>query len=101
MTEYAWPNGVGDPTPGDVRRAWPATVTALPVGAVVTGKVIGRQPFGVFVEIDGVPDAVGPAEIVRAPPGTVPPPLGSAITGGVVAHAEHNCQVRLRLDDSG
>jgi hypothetical protein len=75
MTEYTWPNGVGDPTPEDIRRAWPATVTALPVGAAVTGKVIGRQPFGVFVEIDGVPDAVGLAEIFGSPPGTVPPPL--------------------------
>ncbi|WP_175647503.1 hypothetical protein [Streptomyces cyaneochromogenes] len=101
MTEYTWPNGVGDPTPEDIRRAWSATVAALPVGTAVTGKVIGRQPFGVFVEIDGVPDAVGLAEIFGSPSGTVPPPLGFAISGSVVDHAEHNFQVRLRLDDWG
>ncbi|MFF4014314.1 hypothetical protein [Streptomyces sp. NPDC001843] len=101
MTEYTWPNGVDDPAPEDVRRAWPATVTALPVGAAVTGKVIGRQPFGVFVAIDGVPEAVGLAEIHGSPRGTVPPPLGFAISGSVVDHAEHNFQVRLRLDDWG
>ncbi|MFI5978536.1 hypothetical protein [Streptomyces sp. NPDC051452] len=101
MTEYTWPKGVGDPTPEDIRRAWPATVSALPVGAAVTGKVIGRQPFGVFVQLDGVPDAVGLAEIFSSPPGTVPPPLGFAISGSVVDHAEHNYQVRLRLDDWG
>ncbi|MCQ1580516.1 DUF7660 family protein [Streptomyces parvus] len=101
MTEYTWPKDVGDPTPEDIRQAWPATVTALPVGAAVTGKVINRQPFGVFVEIDGVPDAVGLAEIFGSPPGTVPPPLGFAISGSVVDHAEHNFQVRIRLDDWG
>ncbi|MFP3991341.1 hypothetical protein U9R90_28525 [Streptomyces sp. E11-3] len=101
MTEYTWPKGVGDPTPEVIRRAWSATVAALPVGTAVTGKVIGRQPFGVFVQIDGVPQAVGLAEIFAAPPGTVPPPLGFAISGSVIAHAEHNCQVRLRLRDWG
>jgi hypothetical protein len=101
MTEYTWPKGVGDPTPEDIQLAWPATKAALPIGTTVTGKVIGRQPFGVFVQIDGVTDALGLAEIFAAPPGTVPPPLGFLISGHVVAHADHNCQVRLRLNDWG
>ncbi|RPF33488.1 hypothetical protein EDD92_3407 [Streptomyces sp. TLI_185] len=101
MTEYTWPNGVGDPTPEDIRRAWPATKAALPIGTAVTGKVIGRQPFGVFVQIEGVPDGLGLAEIGGTPPGTVPPPLGFVISGSVVDHAERNCQVKLRLDDWG
>ncbi|MGW3497618.1 DUF7660 family protein [Streptomyces sp. NPDC001020] len=101
MTKYTWPKGVGDPTPEDIQLAWPATKTALPIGTSVTGKVIGRQPFGVFVQIDGVTDALGLAEIFAAPPGTVPPPLGFLISGHVVAHADHNCQVRLRLNDWG
>ncbi|MDQ1037381.1 hypothetical protein QFZ75_003797 [Streptomyces sp. V3I8] len=101
MTEYTWPTGVDDPTPEDIRRAWPATVAALPAGTAVTGKVIGRQPFGVFVQIDGVPDGMGLAEISAAPHGTVPPPVGFAISGNVVSHADHNYQVRLRLEDWG
>jgi hypothetical protein len=101
MTEYTWPNGVDDPTSDDIRRAWPATLTSLPVGARVTGRVIGRQRFGVFVKIDGAPYALGLAEIGGSPPGTVPPPLGFMISGSVVDHAERNCQVKLRLDDWG
>ncbi|WP_329580047.1 hypothetical protein [Streptomyces sp. NBC_01361] len=99
MTEYTWPKGVGDPTPEDIQLAWPATKAALPIGATVTGTVIGRQPFGVFVQIDSIADALGLAEIFATPPGTVPPPLGFVISGHVVAHADHNCQVRLKLDD--
>ncbi|MEY2241947.1 hypothetical protein AB8A21_03145 [Streptomyces sp. BF23-18] len=101
MTEYTRPTDVGDPTPEGLRRAWLATVAALPVGTAVTGKVIRRQPFGVFVQIDGVPDAVGLAEIFAAPHGTVPPPVGFAISGNVVSHADHNHQVRLSLKDWG
>lgn len=101
MTEYTWPTGVGDPTPEDIRRAWPATKAALPIGNAVTGKVIGRQPFGVFVQIEGVPDGLGLAEIGGSPPGTVPPPVGFMVSGSVIDHAERNCQVRLRLDDWG
>ena len=87
MTGYTWPTGVDDPTPEGIRGAWLATVGALPVGTAVTGKVIGRQPFGVFVQIDGVPDAVGLAEIFAALHGAVPPPVGFAISGNVVSHA--------------
>ncbi len=101
MTEYTWPQGVGVPTSEEVQLAWPATKAGLPIGTTVTGKVIGRQPFGVFVHIDGVPDALGLAEVFAAPHDTVPPPLGFLITGHVVDHADHNCQIRLRLDDWG
>jgi hypothetical protein len=101
MTEYTWPGAAGDPTPGDIRHAWPVTVSALPIGTPVTGKVIGRQPFGIFVRIDGVPDAIGLAEILFTPPETILPPLGSQISGRVVAHAEHNCQVKIRLSEWG
>ncbi|MET8646584.1 hypothetical protein ABZX69_42545 [Streptomyces sp. NPDC004074] len=63
MTEYTWPTGVSDLTPEGIQLAWPATKAALPIGTTVTGKVIGRQPFGVFVQIDGVTDVLGLAEI--------------------------------------
>lgn len=95
---WVWPGSGGDPTPENVQRAWPATVAALPIGTAVTGRVIGRQPFGVFVLIEGAPDAVGLAEVLGTPVGAVPPPVGRVISGRVVGHADHNCQVRITLD---
>ena len=56
MNAYSWPDH-GCYDPDRLRRAWPATIAALPVGARITGTVIARQPFGVFVAIDGVPAA--------------------------------------------
>jgi ribosomal protein S1 len=58
VDEYSWP---ADGTRLAERAAerWADTVAALPEGAAVTGQVIGRQPFGVFVAIDSVPDAEG------------------------------------------
>ncbi|GAA2334563.1 hypothetical protein OKJ48_38790 [Streptomyces kunmingensis] len=98
MTGWVWPGSGEDPTPENVQYAWPATAAALPIGTAVTGRVIGRQPFGVFVLIEGVPDAVGLAEVLRTPAGTVPPPVGRMISGRVVGHADHHCQVRITLD---
>ncbi|MEU0838146.1 hypothetical protein ABZ370_01560 [Streptomyces sp. NPDC005962] len=98
MDEYAWPTGPGVPVGEAVRHAWSATVAALPVGAHVTGQVIGRQPFGVFIRIDGVPDAVALAEITAMPQGMELPALGASVGGEVFWHA-HNCQVRVRLDE--
>lgn len=76
MNEYSWPdNGVK----GSARAqaAWPATCEALPVGTQVTGEVVGRQPFGVFLRIVGVPDAIGLAEITAMPHGAQLPQLGT------------------------
>ncbi|PSL51511.1 hypothetical protein B0I31_12041 [Saccharothrix carnea] len=72
-------------------------MAALPVGAPIAGEVIGRQPFGVFIRIDGAPDAVGLAEVTTMPREGELPPMGARITGTVVSHAEHNHQVRVRL----
>ncbi|WP_331757609.1 hypothetical protein [Streptomyces albidoflavus] len=93
MDEYSWPdNGVK----GSARTqaAWPATCEALPVGTQVTGEVIGRQPFGVFLRIAGVPDAIGLAEITAMPHGAQ---LGTHVSGEVFGHAHHNYQVRISL----
>lgn len=96
MSEYSWPPAADDF--GDrVRNAWPTTVAALPVGTTVTGVVIGRQPFGVFVTIDGIPDAAGLAEVIGFPPTIRLPMIGAHVSGEVTAHADHNHQVRLRL----
>jgi hypothetical protein len=99
MDEYAWPTGPDVPASDEVRRSWAATVAALPVGTRITGEVIGRQPFGVFIRIDGVPDAVALAEITAMPQWMNLPGLGALVSGEVLWHATHNHQVRVRLDE--
>lgn len=96
VSEYSWPAD-GERLVARARDAWVATVAALPVGTRVTGEVIFRQPFGVFFR-DGVPDAVGLAEIVTMPRDVVLPPGGRArIAGEVIWHNEGNYQVKVRF----
>jgi ribosomal protein S1 len=78
------------------RRAWPETAAALPVGTKVTGRVIARMPFGIFVEIDGHPDALGLMETPNFPRGAELPTIGATVDGVVVDHVAHNWQLRLR-----
>ncbi|WP_075033232.1 hypothetical protein [Streptomyces mirabilis] len=80
-------------------RSWAATVAGLPVGTRVTGEVIGRQLFGVFILLDGFPDAVALAEITAMRHGMELPALGVRVEGEVPWHAEHNHQVTVRLDE--
>lgn len=96
MTDYSWPDQNAY-DPGRYRQAWPATTAALPVGARIRGQVIARQPFGVFIRIDGVPDTLGLAEITAMPRDAALPDIGMTVTGEVIWHAEHNYQVKLRL----
>ncbi|WP_060904908.1 hypothetical protein [Streptomyces scabiei] len=63
--------------------------------------MIGRQPFGVFIQVDGVPGAMALAEIIAMPEGMGLPVLGARACGEVIGHAEHNHQVRVRLQASG
>ncbi|MFI0808396.1 hypothetical protein [Streptomyces echinatus] len=81
-----------------VPAGWAATVAALPVGTPVAGEVIGRQPFGVLLRMDGVPNAIAPAEITSMPQGMDLPALGALVRGEVFWHAD-NHQVRVRLDE--
>ncbi|MEU1001371.1 hypothetical protein [Streptomyces tibetensis] len=76
-----------------------ATVAALPARSQITGAVIGRQPFGVFIRIDGVPDAIALAEITRMPLGMDLPALGASVSGEVYWHDDRHHQVRVRLDE--
>jgi hypothetical protein len=57
MDEFAWLTDPEPPAADVVRAGWGATVAALPLGSRITGQVVGRLPFGVFVRIEGVPDA--------------------------------------------
>nr|WP_243876055.1 barstar family protein [Streptomyces sp. 846.5] len=98
MSEFSWPEGDAARATR-VRAAWSATRRELPVGAAITGEVIGRQPFGVFLRIDGHPDAIGLVEITTMPKDAVLPAIGERVTGEVIDHAEHNHQVRAKLTE--
>ncbi|MEU8685587.1 hypothetical protein [Streptomyces sp. NPDC048611] len=99
MSEFSWPAASEVPEAGEVLRSWDATVAALPVGSHVSGRVIGRQPFGVFLRIDGVPSIRGLAEITRMPAGLELPKVGAEVVGVVVWHVEHNHQIKIELDE--
>ncbi|MET8137478.1 hypothetical protein ABZV24_37185 [Streptomyces sp. NPDC005251] len=101
MEEYTWPGRRPDVPRVSPDEVWAATIAALPVGVSVAGEVIGRQPFGVFIRIDGLPGAVGLAEIIAMSEGMGMPVLGARIRGEVFDHVEHNRQVRVRLHEAG
>jgi hypothetical protein len=99
MSDYSWPadeitSGTNDP------ENWAAACKALPIGSQVIGTVIGRQPFGVFLEIVGTPKAIGLAEISAMPANLDLPAIGAQISGEVIWHAEHNHQVKIRIFQS-
>ncbi|AZM57314.1 RNA-binding protein [Streptomyces sp. WAC 01529] len=97
MGEYSWPSENGRCQAAGAAAAWSETVRSLPVGTSITGEVIGRQPFGVFLSVDGRPEAVGLARVDRMPTCMELPPVGQRVTGEVVWHAEHNQQVGIML----
>ncbi|MEU7715320.1 hypothetical protein AB0B03_25665 [Micromonospora chalcea] len=78
------------------RRSWRAIKAALPVGEQVRVRVLAAMPFGVFVEIDGQPDALGLLEITAIPRGGELPAVGVYFDAVVADHTAHNWQVRLR-----
>ncbi|WP_328851515.1 hypothetical protein OG994_28200 [Micromonospora globbae] len=82
------------------KRSWPETTAVLPVGERVRASVLATMPFGVFVEIDGQPDALGLVEITTLPRGSALPSVGVYLNAVVVGHAAHNWQVRLRPADA-
>jgi hypothetical protein len=45
----------------------------------VVGEVIGRQPFGVFLRVEDIPEAIGLAEITDLPQDAVLPLLGTRV----------------------
>lgn len=90
---HTWPD---NEAAAKARDAWPATVAALPRGTRVTGEVIARQPFGVFISIDSVPHALGLIEIPTLPDGVLPE-CGTRVSGTVLDHTPRNFQVRVRF----
>lgn len=79
--------------------ARPHALSTLPLGSHVSGRVISRQPFGVFLLLNDVPNAVGLAEITAMPHHMDLPALGATVAGEVIWHTDHNRQVKIRLDE--
>ncbi|GAA4968966.1 hypothetical protein GCM10023205_37740 [Yinghuangia aomiensis] len=90
---YSWP---GNGTAAQARDAWAAAAVALPPGTLVTAEVVARQPFGVFIRIDSVPDALGLNELPNLPDGVLPT-CGTRVCGTVLDHTPRNRQVRVRF----
>ncbi|GAB2800157.1 hypothetical protein GCM10027073_35250 [Streptomyces chlorus] len=99
MPEFSRPDRSQVPASDAMDRSRPATLSALPRGSHVSGRVIGRRPFGVFLLLDDVPNAVGLAEITTMPHPMELPAVGSTVTGEVIRHADHNRQVKIRLHE--
>ncbi|MFB6636227.1 hypothetical protein ACFCYF_03115 [Streptomyces chartreusis] len=82
MDEYTWPAVPGVPATDAVRQSW------LPLRRCLwgphAGEVIGRQWFGVFIRIDGVPDAVGLAEVGRTRHAMELPVIGTEVAGTII-----------------
>ena len=94
MPPYDWSWSDGHTFAGP--EAWAGTVDALPVGTVVTVRVIGSLPFGSFLTIDGHPGALGLMDVSQLTATEVPPPVGAVVDAVVTGHAHHNRQVRVR-----
>lgn len=98
MPEFSWPDRSPVPASDDIDQTWPVTVSTLPLGSHVSGRVIGRQSFGVFLLLNGTPNAIGLAEITAMPHHMELPALGATVAGEVIRHTDHNRQVNIRLD---
>ena len=98
MSEYTWPND-GLLAGARAQASWAANCQVLPIGTQITGEVTGRQRFGVFLSIDGAPEAIGLAEIIAAPLNATLPALGEHVSGEVIGHSDHNCQVKIKLTE--
>ncbi|MFI5499518.1 hypothetical protein ACIA5E_10680 [Nocardia asteroides] len=92
MQDYFWPEAELGERCAD---AWTATVMALPVGTRVTGVVVGRQRFGVFIELDQVPDAIGLVRVTAWPTDQALPARGTVVEGEVLWHEDGNHQVTV------
>ncbi|MFF4053196.1 hypothetical protein ACFYZ5_41900 [Streptomyces chartreusis] len=99
MPEFSWPERSQVPASDHIERSWPVTVSALPLGSHVSGRVIGRQPFGVFLLLNGTPNAIGLAEITAMPHHMELPVLGATVAGEVIWHTDHNRQMKIRLNE--
>ncbi|MGW4675697.1 hypothetical protein [Streptomyces sp. NPDC004324] len=48
-----------------------------------------------------MPSGIGLTDVTSMPHGMELPTLGAAIAGRAIWHADHNCQVKIKLDGWG
>ncbi|MFE7115103.1 hypothetical protein ACFU99_06720 [Streptomyces sp. NPDC057654] len=83
---------------------WQTTKEHFPIGILVRGRVKEIRPFGFFLEITENPEAVAVVDAISYLPNGSPvppeewPAPGDSIAAKVVAHAEHNRQIKLRVE---
>lgn len=95
MADWEWP--AVDP-PDD--KQWERIKERAPVGASVEGTVIGRQPFGVFIDLGGALALMELPSLPRADGKRLEephdyPPVGATLRGLVAGHRENDRQVQL------
>ncbi|MGC5030676.1 hypothetical protein [Micromonospora sp. DT229] len=85
--------------------AWPEATERHPLGSVANGVVVAEAVFGVFAELDEVPDAMALFDIATWPRGRPLPAIGTRLCGRVVGHRpghdDHPGQLRLAPLDQG
>ncbi len=95
MTDWEWPERA---QPTD--EQWDDIRARTPVGSLVEGIVVARQPFGAFIDLAGalalmeLPALPG-ADRKRFDGPDDYPAVGSTLRGYVVGHTQNNRQVRL------
>ncbi|MEV0279998.1 hypothetical protein AB0I22_26900 [Streptomyces sp. NPDC050610] len=83
---------------------WRIAKENFPIGIRVCGAVKEKRPFGFFLDIPEAPGTVAVVDAISylphgspVPPEEWPAP-GDSIEAKVVAHAEHNRQIKLRVE---
>ncbi|MEV6359316.1 hypothetical protein [Nocardia asteroides] len=61
----------------------------------MTGVVVGRQRFGVFIELDQVPDAIGLVRVTALPVDQPLPTRGVAVEGVVLYRDDRTHQLTV------
>ena len=101
VTDWSSPPRRAAPTDEE----WERSKERFPVGALVDGKVVACQPFGVFLDLEG--DVVGLIETPALPsrfgtPGSrkiLFPELGEELRGWVFRHRDTSRQIELVAED--
>ncbi|MGE3407532.1 MAG: hypothetical protein AB7I37_12005 [Pirellulales bacterium] len=96
----------GDYESDERSQAWQDIKSSLQVGSLVSGRVVARRAFGVFVDIGlGFPALILVVKLndaEKAPYTSMEmyPAIGDTVEGRVCAFADHNRQIGLsQLED--
>ena len=96
--DYQWPED-GDDLARRARATWNETVSRLSIGDRITGTVVGRQHFGVFLTVNEVVGAMAEAEIVNIPNDMELPRISESVTGKVIGFDGERCQIFVTIDN--